>query len=97
MRSLHFLIESNPSSRTMTLWLTQPLTELYIRNLPGSKGRPTRKPDNPTAMCRADFLENVEASASHNPMDLHGLLQGWLCNLCLVITDFRLPVYEFVK
>jgi hypothetical protein len=24
----------------------------------------------------ADFLENVGISTSHNPMDLHGLLQG---------------------
>jgi hypothetical protein len=26
----------------------------------------------------ADFLENVGSSTSHNPMCLHGLLQGWL-------------------
>jgi hypothetical protein len=26
----------------------------------------------------ADFLENVGASTSHNPMGLHGLLQGYL-------------------
>jgi hypothetical protein len=25
----------NPSSRTMALWLTQPLTEISIRNIPG--------------------------------------------------------------
>jgi hypothetical protein len=50
----------NPSSRTMTLGSTQPLTEMSARNLPGGKGRP------------ADCLENVGASTSHNPMGLHG-------------------------
>jgi hypothetical protein len=34
----------------MALEYTQPLTEISTRNLPGSKGRPTRKP-NLTAIC----------------------------------------------
>jgi hypothetical protein len=38
MRSLNFLIELIPSSRTMGLGSTQPLTEMSTRNLPGSKG-----------------------------------------------------------
>jgi hypothetical protein len=33
----------NPSSRTMALGSTQPVTEMSIRNLPGSKERPERK------------------------------------------------------
>jgi hypothetical protein len=33
----------NPSSRTMTLGSTQPLTEMSTRNLPGDKGRSARK------------------------------------------------------
>jgi hypothetical protein len=40
-----------PSSRTMTLGSTQPLTEMSARNLPGGKGRPARKTDNLTAIC----------------------------------------------
>jgi hypothetical protein len=36
----------NPSSRTMALWSTQPLTEMSTRNLPEGKGLPTRKADN---------------------------------------------------
>jgi hypothetical protein len=36
---------SNPSSRTMALRSTQPLTEMSTRNLLGSKGRPARKAD----------------------------------------------------
>jgi hypothetical protein len=41
----------NPSSRTMALGSTQPLTKMSIRNLPGGKGRPARKADNLTAIC----------------------------------------------
>jgi hypothetical protein len=38
------------SSSTMALGLTQPLTEMSTRNLPGGKGRPTREADNLTAI-----------------------------------------------
>jgi hypothetical protein len=46
-----FLSWPNPSSRTVALWLTQPLTEMSTRNLPGGKGRPLLKSDNLTAIC----------------------------------------------
>jgi hypothetical protein len=36
---------SNPSSRTMALGSTQPLTEISTRNLDGVKGRPELKAD----------------------------------------------------
>jgi hypothetical protein len=44
---------SDPSSRTMALGSTQPLTEMSTRNLPGGggKGRPGLKGDNLTAIC----------------------------------------------
>jgi hypothetical protein len=42
---------TNPSSRTMVLGLTQPLTEMSTRNLPGGIGRPARTADNLTAIC----------------------------------------------
>jgi hypothetical protein len=35
----------------MALGLTQPLTEMITRNLPGDNGRPVRKADNLTAIC----------------------------------------------
>jgi hypothetical protein len=35
----------------MTLGLTQSLTEMSIKNLPGGKGQPARKADNLTATC----------------------------------------------
>jgi hypothetical protein len=41
----------NPSSCTMALGLTQPLTEMSTRNLPGGKGQVVRKNDNFTAIC----------------------------------------------
>jgi hypothetical protein len=47
-----FFNGSNPSSRTMALGSTQPLTEMNTRNLPGCKGRPARKADNLTAICQ---------------------------------------------
>jgi hypothetical protein len=40
-----------PSALRMALGSTQPLTEMSTRNLPGGKGRPTRKADNLTASC----------------------------------------------
>jgi hypothetical protein len=58
----------------MTVGSTQPLTEMSTRNFPGGKERPARKADL-TAIW-ADCVENVGALTSHNPMGLHGLLQG---------------------
>jgi hypothetical protein len=46
-----YLTLHNPSSRTMALGSTQPLTEMSTRNLPGGNGRPARKADNLTAIC----------------------------------------------
>jgi hypothetical protein len=65
----------NSSSWNMAPESTQPLTETSTRNLPGSKGRPAHKADNLTAMWADDFLENVGASTSYNPVGLHSLLQ----------------------
>jgi hypothetical protein len=40
----------NPSSRTMALGSTQPLTEMSTRKLPGGKKRPARRADNLAAI-----------------------------------------------
>jgi hypothetical protein len=48
---IEFLNWPNPSSRTVALGSTQPLTEMSTRSLPGGKGRPERKADNLTAIC----------------------------------------------
>jgi hypothetical protein len=77
MTSLDFLYWPNPSSRTMALGSTQPLTEMSTRNLPGGKGRPigTLRLTSPPSLSRFS-RENVAASTSHNPMGFHDLLQG---------------------
>jgi hypothetical protein len=40
----------NPSSRTMALGSTQPLTEMSTKHFPGGKGRPARRVDNLAAI-----------------------------------------------
>jgi hypothetical protein len=45
-----FFNSLNPSSRTMALGSTQPLTEMSTRNFPGGKKRPTRRAGNFTAI-----------------------------------------------
>jgi hypothetical protein len=49
---------------------------MSTRGLPGDEGRPALMDDNRHLL--VDYLENVGASTSHNPMALHGLLQGQL-------------------
>jgi hypothetical protein len=51
MRSLDFFSLPNPSSRTMALGSTQPLTEMSTRNIPLGKGRPAHTADDLTAIC----------------------------------------------
>jgi hypothetical protein len=60
----------------MALGLTQPLTEMSTGNLPGGVkgGRRIRLATLPPSVSRLS-RENVGASTSHSPMDLHGLLQ----------------------
>jgi hypothetical protein len=56
-----------------------PLTEMSTRNLPaGIKGdRRVSLTNLPPSVSRLS-RENVGASKYHNPMGLHGLLQGYL-------------------
>jgi hypothetical protein len=53
MRSLDFFNLSNPSSRTMALGSTQPLTEISTRNRPEGEERPARRADNLIAICES--------------------------------------------
>jgi hypothetical protein len=57
LRSLDFSIDPNPSSRTMALGSSQPLTEMNTRNLPGGKGQSAHKADNLTAICEPIVLK----------------------------------------
>jgi hypothetical protein len=77
----------NPSSRTMALGSTQPLTEMSTRNLPGGKKRPARRLANlPPSVSR--MSENVGASTSRNPKGLHGLYRD---NFTLSLTHGAEP------
>jgi hypothetical protein len=67
----------NVSGRTMALGSTQLLTQILLstRNVPESGrkgGRCLRLASRPL---KADFLENVGVSTSHNRLGIHGLLQ----------------------
>jgi hypothetical protein len=42
----------NPSSLSMALGMTQPLTKMSTRNRPGCKKRPAHRADNLTAICQ---------------------------------------------
>jgi hypothetical protein len=46
-----FLNLPNPSRRIRALGLTQPLTEMSTRNIPGGKKRPALRADKLTAIC----------------------------------------------
>jgi hypothetical protein len=50
MRSLDFFQLPNPSSRTMALGSTQPLTEMSTRNILGGKAGPARRADKLAAI-----------------------------------------------
>jgi hypothetical protein len=57
----------NPSSRTMVLGSTQPLTEMSTRNLLGDKWGPTRKGGRtPTASRQASKHETKDVVLLHS-------------------------------
>jgi hypothetical protein len=88
----------NPSSCTMALRSTQPLTKMSTRNLPGVKsgrcvGLTTSSPSV------SQMSENVGASTSRNPKGLHGLCrdnftlpyEGWpnVLNISSALKNFQ--------
>jgi hypothetical protein len=76
MRSLDFFFFQ--LSRTMALGLTQPLTEMSTKNLPGAKEPPARKADSIIAISEQIVYKIMGSSTSHNFMGLLGLLQEQL-------------------
>jgi hypothetical protein len=72
MMSLHFSIDLILPT---ALW---PLIEMSTMNIPTGKGKAGVWGWQPHRHLWADCLENVWVSTSHNPMGLHGLLQGQL-------------------
>jgi hypothetical protein len=68
----------NPSSHSINMGVN-PVSnrnEYHESSWGGGKKRPARKADNLSAISEPVALENVGASTSHNPMGLHGLVQG---------------------
>jgi hypothetical protein len=62
----------NPSSRSMALGSTRPLTEMSTRNLSGGKsGRRLELTSLPQSVSR--MSENVGSSTSRNSIGLHGM------------------------
>jgi hypothetical protein len=66
MRSMDIFNLSNPSSCTIILGFTQPVTEMSTRNPPGGTVWLGHKADNPNTNC-VEHLENEGASTSQNP------------------------------
>jgi hypothetical protein len=87
----------NPSSRTMAMESTKPLTEMSTRNLVGGKGWPALKADNLTAICEPIVKKNVGTSTSHNPMGLHGLIQKWLYFFIASIYLYKITFTRFIQ
>jgi hypothetical protein len=65
----------------LALALTQPLSETGIGDVSGGKARPVQEAGNLTAICEPILCKKLEASTFHNLMNLHGLLQGYICLL----------------
>jgi hypothetical protein len=61
---IRFFNLPNPSSHTMALGSTQPLTEMSTRNVPGDKGRPARKAEILTTIYESIFYKMWEPDIS---------------------------------
>jgi hypothetical protein len=72
-----FFNSPNPTSCTMAMGLTQPLTKLSIRTIPEAKISQSIRLT--TSLPSVNWLSrkwNVGALTSHNPIGLQGLLRG---------------------
>jgi hypothetical protein len=69
----------------MALWSSQLLTEMSIRNVPGGKGRPRRKADNLTAICKLTVYKcgSLNISQPYGPL--------------LPVTGIVLPYFQVIS
>jgi hypothetical protein len=84
---------SNTSSRSMALGLTQPLTEISTKKLPGCKGRPARKA-GVAAIC--ELSRKFERLDVLQPYGTKWLLTGIALPFLLVVCVKRTRVYILV-
>ena len=99
----HFLLNSgvvpiprghNPSSFTMALDLTQPLTEMSTRNISRGIKLPVRRADNLTTfMCRLSW--NLGVATFWNPQGLSRPEMGLLDPYLYLETSWFCPVHNF--
>jgi hypothetical protein len=52
-----FFFLPKPSSHTMAMWSTQPVTEMSTRNVSGCKGQLACKAENVTAICELNVKD----------------------------------------
>jgi hypothetical protein len=67
MRSLDFFNLPNPSSLTMALGSTQPLTEMSTKNFPGGKERPARKAVPSSVSRLSGKCASLDVSRTYGP------------------------------
>jgi hypothetical protein len=75
----------------MALGLTQPLIEMSTRNLPGGKRQPGFKDDN-LKVSVSGLSRNLEASMTHKPMGLYGLLYLFILPSFFMFLNFDTPI-----
>jgi hypothetical protein len=84
----------NPSSHTMALGLTQPLTEMSTIIIRGGQRRPVRRVDNRTTfMYRLSW--NLGTSTSWNPMGLSRPVMRLFYYLVLKLVTETIPGFHF--
>jgi hypothetical protein len=95
MTSMDFSNWPNPSSRIKALRSTQPLTEMSTRIFVGVMGG-RRRVRQPHSHLWAGCLENVETSASHNPVGIHSLLETKLYLFLFLFLHYFNFIWELI-
>jgi hypothetical protein len=90
IRLLDFINLPNPSSRTMALGFTEPLTQTSARKLSLEEGRGGRRGGCISLTTSTPSVENVGSSTFHNPIGFHFLLKGYLSFFTLSKTVLHL-------